>query len=405
MAIVIRRRTILVIIIVCCIGYLLHLPNGGSMEQTNRIRLLTAPMKLCYFISMAAESLGLSDRAVVTRKIIDMAAVFKDTASEDANLQITNTYIENVRVRIARPSNDNSNLPVIIFFHGGAFYMGSIDTHNALTSTLARLANVVVISVNYRLTPKHPFPAGLEDCYTVVKYILDYKDSQKLRIDPTRVAISGDSSGGNFATVITMRLATRPVTQFLPRLQILLYPSLQVFDMMLPSHRQEHYTLVYYDIHHLLSIYLNKTVDKSIYANNHTSVKQKKHYRKFIDWSLIPSKYRIKYQESANDDHEGDPNLIKETKKALGPEISPLLVNDAQLAKSVPTYVLTVGHDRLRDEGFIYAGRLKRVGVKVVHNHYENTFHGSISLLYGLLSLDIAHEMVADLVRYIKENL
>ncbi|CAF5152146.1 unnamed protein product, partial [Rotaria magnacalcarata] len=148
-----------------------------------------------------------------------------------------------------------------------------------------------------------------------------------------------------------------------------------------------------------------KTVDKSIYANNHTSVKQKKHYRKFIDWSLIPSKYRIKYQESANDDHEGDPNLIKETKKALGPEISPLLVNDAQLAKSVPTYVLTVGHDRLRDEGFIYAGRLKRVGVKVVHNHYENTFHGSISLLYGLLSLDIAHEMVADLVRYIKENL
>ena len=199
-----------------------------------------------------------------------------------------------------------------------------------------------------------------------------------------------------------MRFATHPVSKYSPRLQILIYPSLQFFDMMLPSHIQQHYTLLHYTTDHKLSVYLNETIDKSLYNNSHTSVKQKKFYRKYVDWSLIPSKYRIIYKQPITDDYEGDSNLIEKTKKALDPEVSPLLVEDKKLAKLPSTYILTVGHDHLRDEGFIYAGRLKRVGIPVAHNHYENTFHGSITFVYVL---DIAREMVNDIIQYIEENL
>jgi acetyl esterase/lipase len=202
-----------------------------------------------------------------------------------------------------------------------------------------------------------------------------------------------------------MRFATHPVGKHSPRLQILIYPVVQLFDFMLPSCIEKHYQFFQYPVDHTLSLYFNEKIDKSVYANNHTSVKQKKHYRKYVDWSLIPSKYRTVYKHPITDDNEGDPNLIERAKQALTPEASPLLVEDKQLAKLPPTYVLSVGHDRLRDEAFIYEGRLKRAGVAVVHNHYEHTFHGAANFLHGPFALDIANEMVGDIVKYIKENL
>ena len=211
--------------------------------------------------------------------------------------------------------------------------------------------------------------------------------------------------GGNFAAVIAMRFATHPIGSHSPRLQILIYPVLQFFDLMLPSEMQTHYQIFYYTIDHTLSMYLNQAVGKGVYANNHTSVAQKKHYRQFVDWSLIPSKYRTIYKHPITDDNEGDPDLIERAKEALNPEVSPLLVEDKKLAKLPSTYISSVGHDRLRDEAFIYAGRLKRVGVPVVHDHYEGTFHGSLGFSSGSVVLDIARTMTDDMVKFIKENL
>jgi len=385
-------------------GYLYYAPNSEGIAQMNKVRSLGAIMKVTHFVGVVAELFGVSDRVLVVRKISNLVQRLKEKP-EDSELQIENTFIENVPVRIVRPINNNDKLPAIVYFHGGAFYMGSVDTHNAITSTLARSANVVVISVDYRLAPEHPFPAGLEDCYNVAKYVLQHGDSKKLRIDQDRVALAGDSAGGNFAAVNAMRFVTHPVGKHSPRLQILIYPVLQLFDMMLPSYIHAHFQFFPYTVDHTLSLYFHEKIDQSIYANNHTSVKQKKHYRKYIDWSLIPSKYRTVYKNPITDDKEGDPNLIERAKLVINPEVSPLLVEDNQLAKLPLTYILSVGHDRLRDEAFIYGGRLKHAGVPVVHNHYEHTFHGSLNFLYGPFALDIAQEMVGDIVKYVKENL
>ncbi|CAF0762952.1 unnamed protein product [Rotaria sordida] len=399
-----QRIAIIGAIVASFIGYLYQAPHSEGIAQMNRVRILGIPIKIACLIGKVAELFGISSEAVVIQKFCKIVRQLKDK-QEDAGLQIEDTLIENVPVRIVRPLNNNDNLPAIVFFHGGAFYMGSVDTHNGITSALARLANVVVISVNYRLSPQHPFPAGLDDCYTVAKYVLKHGDSKKLRIDRNRVALAGDSAGGNMATVNTMRFITHPVGQYSPRLQILIYPLLQLFDLMLPSYMHQHYEIFPYSVDYTMSVYLNEKIDASIYANNHTSLKQKRHYRKYVDWSLIPSKYRKLYKNPITDDKEGDPSLIKKAKKLLSPEISPLLVEDEQLAKLPPTYILSVGHDRLRDEAFIYEGRLKHVGVPVVHNHYEHAFHGSLSLLYGPSGLDIAHVMIGDIAKYVKKNL
>jgi acetyl esterase/lipase len=202
-----------------------------------------------------------------------------------------------------------------------------------------------------------------------------------------------------------MRFASHPVGKHTPRMQILIYPVLQMFDFMLPSYMGEHYQFFTYTIDHTLSAYFNEKIDKSIYANKHLTVQEKKKYRKYVDWSLIPAKYRTLYQKPLTDDQEGDPSLIEKAKKVLNSEVSPLLVEDQQLAKLPPTYILSVGHDRLRDEAFIYEGRLKRAGVSVMHNHYEHTFHGSAGFVSGPFELEIAQQMVGDIVKYINENL
>ncbi|CAF5151782.1 unnamed protein product, partial [Rotaria sp. Silwood1] len=93
--------------------------------------------------------------------------------------------------------NKNKYLPAIVFYHGGAFYMGSVETHHPITRRLALMTGFIVISVEYRLSPEHPFPAGLDDCMKVTQYILNSNNAEKLNIDSKRVAISGDSAGGN----------------------------------------------------------------------------------------------------------------------------------------------------------------------------------------------------------------
>jgi acetyl esterase/lipase len=203
-----------------------------------------------------------------------------------------------------------------------------------------------------------------------------------------------------------MRFASTSISHHVPRLQVLIYPVVQFFDFMVPSYLTPCLQIFHFGRGgQVLELYLNKSISNDVLANNHTTIKQKKHYRSFVDWSLIPSKYRQVYKEPISDHFDGDAKLIENAKQALSPDVSPLLVDNKQLAKLPSTYVLTVDHDRLRDEGLIYAARLKASGVNVVHRHFENTFHGSLTFLDGPFELDIAHEMLDDIVKYLKTNL
>ncbi|CAF3721686.1 unnamed protein product, partial [Adineta steineri] len=190
------------------------------------------------------------------------------------------------------------------------------------------------------------------------------------------------------------------------RLQVLIYPVVQFFDFMIPSYLTPALHIFHFGrAGQVFQLYLNKTITDDIIINNHTNLQQKKKYRQYVDWSLIPEKYRQIYKKPITDEIDGNNELIKNSEQLLDRKLSPLLVDNKELAKLPSTYILTVDHDRLRDEGFIYAERLKASGVKIVHHHFEHTFHGSLTFLEGIFELDIAHVMLDDIVKYVKDNL
>ncbi|HWI58795.1 MAG TPA: alpha/beta hydrolase, partial [Bacillota bacterium] len=209
-----------------------------------------------------------------------------------------------VPVRLYIPHNKqlarDGKLPVVIFFHGGGWVLGSPAVYDSITRRLARQIPALVLSVEYRLAPEHPFPAAVYDADTVLRWALQH--AEEIGGDPTRIVVAGDSAGGTLATVAALRvreLAGPPVA-----MQVLFYPSTNISSMDYASYRQ-------YGTGHLLT-------------------------RKAIE------SFREFYLPQARD-------------RTL-PEASPLLAND--LRGMPPALIIGAGCDPLRDEGRAYAEEL-----------------------------------------------
>jgi acetyl esterase len=223
----------------------------------------------------------------------------------------------------------------LIYFHGGAFVIGNLDTHDAICRGLTAGAGCVTISVDYRLAPEHKFPAAPEDCYAVTKLLYGY--GSQINVDPSRVAVGGDSAGGNLAAVVSQmaRDLNGPRIAF----QLLIYPVIDAVNET-PSHREfckDEFTI--------------STAD--------------------LNWS---------YRNYFLNDHD-----------RMDPYASP------GLAKSFvglpPAYVLTAEIDPLRDEGETYAEMLRNANVSVKLKRYEGVCHGFVSFASVL---DVGKRAIAD---------
>ena len=126
---------------------------------------------------------------------------------------------DGVPVRIYRPVETNERSMALVYLHGGGWVAGSIDTHDGPARALARRAGIVVVSVDYRLAPEHPFPAPLNDAWTAMQWVSSHAADLKLDVD--RIGIGGDSSGGNLATVVARRGRDHAVPI---AMQLLIYP-------------------------------------------------------------------------------------------------------------------------------------------------------------------------------------
>lgn len=213
---------------------------------------------------------------------------------------------------------------VLIYFHGGGFIRGDIDTHDSICRVLASEAGCLVVSAAYRLAPEHRFPAAAEDGLDVVQWVSD--NAQQFGIDPKRIAVGGDSAGGNIAIATCLQARERGAPDIC--FQLLIYP---VTDLTAGS---ESYRL----------------------------------YSKGFLLNSMPF-YIASYLGP-----DGD---------ARNSLASPLLAED--LSGLPPAYVLTAGFDPLRDEGQEFARKLSQHGVRVEHKCYEDMIHGFVSLR-GLLS-------------------
>jgi len=213
-------------------------------------------------------------------------------------------------------------LPVIVYFHGGGFVVGSVEIFDSLTRSLANATNAIVISVDYRLAPAHPYPAAVNDCYTAL--VWGAKNASRLGGDPNMVILGGDSAGGNLAAVVALeaRESAGPVLAA----QILYYPATDRSGTSYPGRE------------------------------------------KFIDG----------YGLSSEAGRAFDQAYIGHMEDRTDPYISPLYAES--LAGLPPALIVTAGFDPLTDSAAAYAKRLVDEGVKVTYQHYPRMIHGFMSV-------------------------
>ena len=137
-----------------------------------------------------------------------------------------------IPVRLYYPS-PTDNLPIIVYYHGGGFVFGTLNEYNLLCAKLAQKTSALVVSVDYRLAPEHLYPAAAQDAYTALQWV--YQNAQSIGGDSTRIAVVGDSAGGNLATVVS--LMARDGSQYFIDYQVLLYPATQSIDLTTTSHQ------------------------------------------------------------------------------------------------------------------------------------------------------------------------
>lgn len=226
-----------------------------------------------------------------------------------------------IRVRIYTPRGDGP-FPILVFFHGGGWVIGDLDTHDNLCRSLANGVSCIVVSVDYRLAPEHKFPAAVEDAYAATQWAAN--NANRINGNPDLIAVGGDSAGGNLAAVVAIMARDQDGPSL--KYQLLMYPATDVSSCNTASYRDcaDGYFLTKADGEWFGAQYLNCEDDR------------------------------------------------------LNPLVSPLLAPN--LSGLPPALVIVCEFDVLRDEGESYAKRLKKAGVSVKCTRYKGMIHGFLSM-------------------------
>ncbi|VEG54496.1 alpha/beta hydrolase domain-containing protein [Mycolicibacterium aurum] len=219
-------------------------------------------------------------------------------------------------LRIYRPPSEAPVLPAVVFIHGGGWTVGDLDTYDGQARIHAAGAQAVVVAIDYRLAPEHPFPAAVDDAWAATRWVVD--NAAEIGIDAGRLAVAGDSAGGNLAAVVAQSARDAGIPL---RFQLLWYPS-TTFDTSLPSFTE----------------------------NAHAPILDLASCKGFSRWYV------------------GDTDLSD-------PPVT-LVPARGELAGLPPAYIAVAGHDPLRDDGVRYGELLAAAGVPVEVHNAESLVHG-----------------------------
>ena len=244
-----------------------------------------------------------------------------------------------IPIRIYRPEPGES-APCLVYYHGGGWVIGTPDSTDAICRAVAKRAGCVVVSVDYRLSPEHKFPIPLDDCFAATRWVAD--NAAELGVDPNRIAVGGDSAGGNLAAAVSIRARDEGGPAL--RMQLLVYPVTN-HDFSTPSYAE----------------------------NGEGNLLTTDMMRWFWDH------YVNGPEDSAN------------------PLCSPLRAED--LSNLPPAFVITAEYDPLRDEGEAYAAALTKAGVSVTHTRYDGMIHAFWQMVAVFPQATVAADQASEALR------
>jgi acetyl esterase len=261
--------------------------------------------------------------SLVDARAADLASIRAGGGEPEPVHEVVNLTIPgpdgDLPLRVYRPTGDRP-LPALLYFFGGGWVLGTIDTADGVSRSLANASGALVVVVGYRLAPEHPFPAAVDDCYATLRWVSEH--ASEIGADPAHLAVGGDSAGGNLAAGVALRARADGLAL---AGQLLVYPNTDQFadDESMRS------------------------ADDPFLFNRHSVAWYRQHY-------------------------------LADADEAANPLASPLRAHT--LAGLPPALVITAEYDPLRDQGEAYASRLADEGVKVRLSRYSGMTHGFFTM-------------------------
>ena len=316
---------------------LLRLPDGmlrvlsGGQKTNQAGHQLDPRIQMALLLDRIKPDLDTLPPQLARQQLRDLVRIF-DLEPEDLprveNLSSPGVArISNrIPMRLYAPTAQARDLPTLVYFHGGGFVIGDLDGYDAMMRYICKQSGCIVVSVDYRMAPDHPFPAAVDDALETYAWLL--KNGPLFGVDPKRVGVGGDSAGGNLALNICLQAPGRRLKT--PAFAALIYPWVDISE--------------------------TQHEDASI--------------REFAEGFALTGKL-IEYFTR---------HTFLSTQKLEDPAVSPIFAPTAQLKRVPPTLIQLCGFDNFRDQCLRMAARLEQAGVECETQLYPTLIHGSVSL-------------------------
>ncbi|OWF56718.1 arylacetamide deacetylase-like [Mizuhopecten yessoensis] len=364
------------------VAYYVYYPFPADADQPWKQMMSMVPIRTINHVCHFGERVGYSSSALC-RRWFSLFLMSKQELS-DEDLEVTDTLFGGVKVRLYIPKESNPEHTGLVYIHGGGWYLGNVNIYDKKTRDFARSLKAVVVSIDYRLAPEHPFPVPLEDCLAATKHFLG--NAKKYGVNPRRIGIGGDSAGGNLAMAVALKLAKEGETgePTLPPLRSLslVYPALQIVDFNLPSYVDYTGGPFLLNKQLMVSAWLtyafgNENHLTDFFNNRHMSPESRLNLRRFVNSSLLPGEY---IDRKVKDSSSFNKHLAEEVGDTLSNQfLSPLLSSDEDLRKLPKMLLFTCQYDPLLSDGIILVKRLQNLGNPVVYQHFTGVQHGFFS--------------------------